>query len=52
MNPRMSVFFSGTDMTWEDTACFLDLGATKRHNCNDEKAKHLYYIFDGPSVGR
>lgn len=49
-NTRLSLFFSGTDMTWEDTAVFLQLGAKKRHNLNDPSAKHFYYMVDGPAA--
>lgn len=48
--PKMSIYFSGSDMVWEDTAHFLDLGATKRHNLRDVNAAHYYYFFDGPAA--
>ncbi|MHB1947095.1 MAG: hypothetical protein ACYCQI_03140 [Gammaproteobacteria bacterium] len=48
--PRLSVFFSGTDMTWEDMAVYLQLGMKNRHNLHEQEAKHYYYTFDGPAA--
>ncbi len=48
--PKMMIFFSGSDMTWEDTTFFLNLGATERHNLREPDAPHYYYFFDGPAA--
>ena len=47
---RLSVFFSGTHMTWEDMALFLELNIQKRHNLEKDKSKHFFYLFDGPAA--
>ncbi len=47
---KMMIFFGGTDMTWEDTAVFLQLGMTNPHNLHDDNAEHYYYNFNGPSA--
>lgn len=47
---RLSLFFSGTDMTWEDTVISLQLGAKARHNLRETSAQHFYYVFDGPAA--
>lgn len=54
MDSQLTIFFSGTQMVWEDLTDFLELGAKNRHNLSNsiEKTsnKHLYYMFDGPAA--
>lgn len=49
MAARLSLFFAGTRMTWEDMAFFLELGGRERHNLYSNAA-HYYYFFDGPAA--
>lgn len=49
-NARLTVFFSGTHMTFEDLG-FIGLHPKRRHNLNNTSTGEAgFYIFDGPAA--
>lgn len=46
--PRtLTIINSGSSHRWEDTAAYLGLGISKRHNLDDPDATDYYFITDG-----